>query len=67
MLLKNISTTRGLVNGARGVVIGFEKPEVPSKYPLVPRVRFSTEVGGQEHSEIYVVTEDSWDIRLGER
>jgi len=43
MLLKNTDVTRGLANGARGVVIGFEEPEAGEGFEgwgALPKVAF---------------------------
>jgi hypothetical protein len=53
MLLKNIDTTTGLVNGTQGVVVGFEAGEPDEWPPRVPRVQFepppraSADAGGR--------------------
>lgn len=58
MLLKNKDTASGLVNGARGVVVGFDGRNRGEPYPLV---RFSS------LSEAIVIERDTWDIRSGDR
>ncbi len=67
MLLKNISTEQGLVNGARGTVIGFEKSSGRTTlYPVLPVVKFSTLVGGERQDTTLSLTPESWEIKLGE-
>ena len=49
MLLKNLEVGRGLVNGARGVVIGFAPGEGYSViYPWIPTVRFIAVTGDKK-------------------
>ena len=68
MLLKNLSTSRGLVNGARGTIIGFEKSNGRSEYyPFLPVVKFRVVVGNQQADEVVVLPHDTWDIKQGEK
>ena len=65
MLLKNLSFTSGLVNGTRGVVIGF-RPNLTDIYPVIPLVRFATVIGEKRTTIDYLLKEETWDIRVGE-
>lgn len=68
MLLKNISTSVGLVNGTRGVVVGFDKSNGrSSRFPYIPIVKFYVSVGSKKGEEVVHITEDTWDIRKGEK
>ena len=63
MLLKNLDTARGLVNGSRGVVIGFEKSQKRSNiYSLLPVVKFNVSVGDRRGVEVRTLVEERWDI-----
>eukprot|EP01034_Spumella_vulgaris_P032213 gene32213-39778_t len=68
MLLKNISTAKGLVNGARGTVIAIdERRDISSYFPYLPTVRFETILGGSERGEeTMVISHESWDIQQGD-
>jgi hypothetical protein len=67
MLLKNLSTESGLVNGSRGTVVGFERSyQRSSHYPWLPVVKFQVMIGNDKHDEIVTLNEESWDIRQGE-
>ncbi len=70
MLLKNISTARGLVNGARGIVVALEeRRDVSAYYPRLPLVRFETLVGGdsgEHHSETLLISHESWETTQGD-
>ena len=66
MLLKNLDTASGLVNGTRGRIIGFVEHE-NSMYPVVPEVEFYCTVGDVRSVQTVKVKEETWDIRLGER
>jgi hypothetical protein len=75
MLLKNLNTSRGLVNGARGVVVAFEPPEkhMDSMFDLLPVVEFlvkGSAVSGNEEGggmkERLVLQEESWDMKNGD-
>ena len=68
MLLKNLDTSRGLVNGARGVVVGFEASNHRSKcYNMLPIVKFECTVGSSKSVEEIVLCEESWEVKSGER
>ncbi|KAJ1443035.1 hypothetical protein B484DRAFT_389643 [Ochromonadaceae sp. CCMP2298] len=68
MLLKNMSTQRGLVNGARGTVVSFEQSiNRASNYPYVPLVRFRTFKDGNTIEEEVPLEQDTWDIKQGDR
>ena len=68
MLLKNISTARGLVNGARGTVVGFEKSNNrTANAPFIPLVRFQLYVGARMTEETISLDQETWDIRQGEK
>lgn len=68
MLLKNISTARGLVNGARGTVVGFEKSNNrTANVPYIPLVKFQLYVGAHMTEETISLDQETWDIKQGER
>ena len=68
MLLKNVATARGLVNGARGIVVAFEESNNRSDYyPLLPIVKFECVVGSNKIVETICVTDDVWEIKIGDR
>ena len=49
MLLKNLEVAKGLVNGARGVVIGFSPGEgYSTMFPKLPTVRFIAVTGDKK-------------------
>jgi ATP-dependent DNA helicase PIF1 len=59
MLLRNLDMDSKLVNGSRGVVVGFvPSPSQDKFFPIVPIVQFSTELRVMEPIE--------WSIKMGE-
>lgn len=67
MLLKNLNTAEGLVNGARGTVIGFERSNGRSAhYPMLPIVKFDVIVGSERHEVTEVLPHDTWDVKNGD-
>lgn len=66
MLLKNLDAVRGLVNGARGVVVDFVRNmEAPSP-PRLPLVQF--EGGGEGGGSVTVpIAAAEWTVELGGR
>jgi len=67
MLLKNLATSRGLVNGARGIVVAFEESNHRSDhYPLLPIVKFECTVGSNKNVETICVVDDVWEIKTGD-
>ncbi len=62
MLLKNLDVQSGLVNGARGSVIGFAK-DVTGRFSRVPIVKFRT-VDGRDVVE--TIKAESWSIKQGD-
>ena len=70
MLLKNLDTTHGLVNGARGVVKDFivcRDAGKVSRHARLPVVEFIVILGGVKTVETRIIDDDTWDIRQGER
>lgn len=68
MLLKNLSTSRGLVNGARGTVIGFEPSNGRSEYyPFLPRVKFCVVLGQEKLEEVVTLPHEAWEIKQGDK
>ena len=68
MLLKNISTARGLVNGARGTVVGFEKSlNRTANTAMIPLVKFQIYLGSKMTEETVSLDQETWDIRQGEK
>ena len=66
MLLKNIDVAKGLVNGARGVVIGFEPNEAFPGWGPLPKVRFMTKIcGGNDRSSVATPEPAEWSVELG--
>lgn len=67
MLLKNLDTASGLVNGARGVVTEFCKAPHGTKsiFPKLPKVRFETIVGEVKTTETRLLTEEIFDVGSG--
>jgi ATP-dependent DNA helicase PIF1 len=67
MLLKNISTAKGLVNGACGTVVAIdERRDVSSYFPHLPTVRFITQVGSERMEETILISHETWDIQQGD-
>ena len=83
LLLKNLDTSRGLVNGAKGVVIGFEMQFVaaPSSImnafqngkavsidPCLPIVQFEISRGnGIKTTEIMTLKREKWELIVRDR
>lgn len=67
MLLKNLDTEAGLVNGARGTVIGFEKAAGRTNFcARIPVVNFIVLMGGERLEVRRALLPESWEIKLGE-
>jgi ATP-dependent DNA helicase PIF1 len=68
MLLKNLNTDGGLVNGARGVVRGFAASKQTSIGAIrTPVVDFRVKVGAREHMiESYHLEPDMWELKQGD-
>ena len=71
MLLKNLDVNKGLVNGARGVVIGFEPSEGYPDWGPLPKVRFMAKSNGDGGGDgggkpVVSTTEPGeWSVELG--
>eukprot|EP01031_Cornospumella_fuschlensis_P027376 gene27376-33066_t len=70
MLLKNLAPADGLVNGARGIVLGFEN----AFYPYLPVVKFEVTVTGVDgeggksrREEIRTLTHEVWEVKQGDK
>ncbi|XP_015868197.3 ATP-dependent DNA helicase PIF1 [Ziziphus jujuba] len=64
MLIKNVKTWRGLVNGATGTILGFVEPEERDvtdicKDGLLPLVKFDS-------GQTMVVEPETWEVREGD-
>lgn len=69
MLLKNVDTAVGLVNGARGVVVSFSSTRGASagfKKNRLPVVEFEVNMGGSKEKILHLVTEDDSDVKSGD-
>ena len=75
ILLKNLDPTKGLVNGSRGVVVGFQtsKQNLQSELPRnlrqveFPLVVFESVRGSQSNNELrIVVVPEEWSSRMGD-
>eukprot|EP01033_Poteriospumella_lacustris_P004299 gene4299-3069_t len=67
MLLKNLDTERGLVNGARGTVVDFERSNGRTSFhSLLPVVNFTIIMGSTRSEERVVLTPETWEVKLGE-
>jgi hypothetical protein len=66
ILLKNIDSGRGLVNGARGVVHDFEG-EKGSEYPVVMFLRAGFRLDDPRSLEEYKCTPETWTTEMGGR
>ena len=61
MLLKNLSTESGLVNGSRGTVIDFERSDGRSThYPWLPIVKFQVLIGTDRSEHIVTLKDYSY-------
>lgn len=67
MLTKNLSTADGLVNGARGIIIGFEKSGGKSFFSQLPIVKFSIILGSEKKEELITLIHDTWEIKQGDK
>jgi hypothetical protein len=67
MLLKNLNSEIGLVNGARGTIIGFERSNKSVYYPYLPIVKFVTVVGGEKNEVTETIMHDTWDVKSGDK
>ncbi len=73
MLIKNLATESGLVNGARGVVVGFSAPDDPSSAAYLELAK-SINPGGQWpivrfacNMRLRTVGPESWSVLSGDR
>jgi ATP-dependent DNA helicase PIF1 len=67
ILIRNMKDS-GLVNGSRGVVVGFVKDTTVAGFPFVPRVKF----GDEDDALTICITPESWtwernEVKLAER
>lgn len=59
MLLRNLDTAVGLVNGARGIVLEFVKGDgISTAFKRLPVVRFLTVVGDKKTAVDIIVKEE---------
>jgi hypothetical protein len=67
ILLWNIDHSTGLVNGARGTIVGFERSRGRSKIfkDVLPVVEFRLKVGDQELTETRVILEQESEMKQG--
>ena len=73
LLLKNLSTSRGLYNGAKGVVVAFVQPpdlQDPDRDGRLPVVEFEVnlvnrKMGSEKQIERVTLTRENFDITLG--
>lgn len=63
MLLRNLDTTNGLVNGTRGTVVGFESNSA-SRYEKVPLVEFYCTIGDKTVLQKVLAIESEWTIEI---
>lgn len=67
MLLKNLDTERGLVNGARGTVVDFERSNGRTSFSSVlPVVNFAVVIGSERSEERVTLIPDTWEVKLGD-
>lgn len=68
MLLKNLDTENGLVNGTRGTVVDFERSSGRTDFcPMLPVVNFLVVVGSIHREERVVLMPEAWEVKLGEK